>query len=356
MKYVLVYIDSTDALNVVDGDEYDLGLLVPVNEACPTALPSGGITGAAVRLYEGQTTIEEASDIYPLPHFVSIDTPSTASLTGGYSQLRLSSVTNTPVPIGNNSASATVYYTFYEGWTVRLYNTTTSAWEDHVVSGQISASISGLTASTFYDVFVDSTETLTFVAWTGTSSRASALGDVDGIRVMDSDNSKLYIGKILIDSGGGTCTQTLKNLGVSNYYNRHEMPFGVYPSDNSWLYNSATIRAAGGSAANSVLMVTEPNSDIDAHLNTFTANPAGNVGVAGIGLNTTTAFSSPMRSSASTSYNMYLHVDYETIIGEGLNTLYMLERCSSAAGNVTFFGDAGVPDWFQVGLTGNVLI
>jgi hypothetical protein len=359
MKWVLVYVDSTDALNVVDGTEYDLGQLVPVNEGCPTALPAGGLSGAAVRLYEGQTDIIEEQDIYPLPHLIEVSSSSAGTVTPGFSQLRLTSITNTPVPIGNNSASATVYYTFYTGWHVNLYNTTSSAWEQVKISGQLSASIAGLTASTFYDVFVDATETLTFAAWTGTSSRATALGDQDGVRVMDSDHSKLYIGKILIDSGGGTCTQSRINQGVSNYYNRAPVEIGVYPPADSWVYNSATIREWGGGAAGAgavhVTMVTEPYAFVRASMVAATTGPAGNRGAIGFGLNTTTAFSSPLRNLGQVSRTDYLNCHFDSPLGEGLNILYAVERCEGTGGNVTFFGDGSAPALFQMGFTGFVL-
>jgi len=322
---------------------------------------------AGVRLRYGMGTVENYDIFLEARRWVGggLSTSinggdSTAEAVAGFSQLRLTSVTGDPVPSGDNSPSSTIYLTEYVGQQINLYNTTTSKWEAHYLTSEISLSISGLTASYIYDVFVyDNSGTLTLqvVSWGGSSSRATALGDEDGIRVMESDHSKLYVGKIYVDSGGGTVTQSLNNNGVSNYYNRRPMPIGTYPSADSWLYNSATVRewggGAGGAGAVNVLMLSEPYGFVGAKMISAMQTPAANTGEVAFGLNTTTSFTSPMRQRGQNSRTDYLNCHYDVELGEGLNILYALERCDGATGNVTFFGDGSVPTLLQCGFTGH---
>lgn len=103
--------------------------------------------------------------------------------------------------------------------------------------------LSGLAASTIYDIFmypVAGVPTLERVAWASLTARAQAITDEQGYKVKTSDG-KRYVGTILSDAAGGAATDALSRRGVWNYYNRQYRTIRTYNTASSWTYSS-TIR------------------------------------------------------------------------------------------------------------------
>jgi len=140
-------------------------------------------------------------------------------------QGRLTLETGVPVSATNQTAKTILYYTPYTGDYVALYNTVELRW-DLFQFTERSLSLSGLAANTNYDIFIwDNSGTLTLqaVAWAssgaGTSTRASAITQLDGIWVKDSDKRR-YLGTIRTTATVGECEDSVLRRYVWNTQNK----------------------------------------------------------------------------------------------------------------------------------------
>lgn len=154
------------------------------------------------------------------------------------SQGRLTLTSNTPVLSSNVTGATTLYYTPYTGSQISIWDG--SKWVLKTFS-ELTLSLSGLPANTNYDVFIydnNGTLTLQAVAWSnsgaGTSTRASALTYLNGVRIKSSDNRK-YLGSFRTT---GTIGQTAfinntlpSSLFIKNEFNR--IPITLYMSEGS---------------------------------------------------------------------------------------------------------------------------
>jgi hypothetical protein len=134
--------------------------------------------------------------------------------------LRLSAQTGVAVPITDQTAVGTLRYTPHVSGTVIYW--TGSAWAQATIS-EISLSLT-LTIGKNYDVFVSCTDATTCAlsgasAWTTDSTRADALGTQNGVPVLASDHTKLWVGMIRA-SGTNTTEDSVLNRFVWNTYNR----------------------------------------------------------------------------------------------------------------------------------------
>ncbi|MGA1114793.1 MAG: hypothetical protein ACO3TI_07600, partial [Aquiluna sp.] len=125
-------------------------------------------------------------------------------------QGRLTLETGVPVSTTDQTAKTVLYYTPYSGDYVALYDTVNTRW-DLFQFTERSLSLSGLAANTNYDIFIynnSGTLTLQAVAWAtsgaGTSTRASAITQLEGVWVKDSDKRR-YLGTIRTTSVAGEC-------------------------------------------------------------------------------------------------------------------------------------------------------
>ena len=230
-------------------------------------------------------------------------------------QGRLTALTGTPVPTSPITAATSVYYTPYVGSCVPLWNG--SCFVPTQFS-ELSNLLSGTTpfygptaaaASSVYDLFVwlasGNTVTLTrSQVWSGiTSPYGSRLSSVNGVWVNQTTITNgpaagygTYVGSIYTDSGGGTVSFNRTNsLNVWNMYNRIPVT-GVALDTSSYTYTTATVRQAHGTATGTQVsfLVGLIEDDFDANLNVECKTVAALSASCqvGIGLNTTTVFSS----------------------------------------------------------------
>jgi hypothetical protein len=155
---------------------------------------------------------------------------------------RLTLESGAPIPTTNQSGKTTLYFTPFRGNRIAIY--TNGAWELQTFT-EISLSLSGLTASTPYDIWVyDNSGTLTLdkTAWTNGTTRATALALQDGVYIKSGDATRRYLGTIYINSTGGQTEDTVSQRFVYNYYNRARRH--MYKADtNSHAYTTASWRA-----------------------------------------------------------------------------------------------------------------
>ena len=140
-------------------------------------------------------------------------------------QGRLTLETGVAVSTTDQLAKTVLYYTPYTGDYIALYDTGLTRWDLYQFTER-SLSLSGLAANTNYDIFLwnnSGTLTLQAVAWSnsgaGTSTRASAISQLEGIWVKDSDKRRL-LGTVRTTATTGQCEFSLQRRLVCNAANR----------------------------------------------------------------------------------------------------------------------------------------
>jgi len=104
--------------------------------------------------------------------------------------MRLTTESGVPVSTSDRTAQGTLYWTPYLGGAATYY--TGTVWATKVQS-ELSLSLT-LTSDKNYDVFYNGTALSLSSAWTDDVTRANALATQDGVDVLSSDHTKLWIG------------------------------------------------------------------------------------------------------------------------------------------------------------------
>jgi len=138
-----------------------------------------------------------------------------STLAGG----RLTLQTGVGVPITDQTAKTTIYYTPFAHGMVGLYDGTN--WIPREFTEK-SLALGTLTTLKNYDVFIGDTAgsiVLEALAWTSDTARATALLAVDGVLVKTTDTSRRYVGTFRTASTT-TTEDTISSRLVWNYNNR----------------------------------------------------------------------------------------------------------------------------------------
>jgi hypothetical protein len=238
------------------------------------------------------------------PGQVKIDVPAPAIVVNG---CRLSLSSSAPVPNSDITSATTVYLLPYKS-NIITFDTGSGLVTDSVGTG-ISASLSGLTAGTVYDVFgYDSagTPTLTLLAWTNTTTRATALSydSNGGFLVKSGTTAQRYLGSIYITASGQS-EDKAGDRALYNYDNRvNRNLLGVIPV-SSWTYSIVTFRAADANTTNGqgrVSFLTGVAEDAaSCRYNTNMHCSTANIAIIAVGLNGTTNAAALTQVGASTS-------------------------------------------------------
>lgn len=240
----------------------------------------------------------------------------------------LTPTSGTPVITSDVIGATTVYYTPYVGNIIPIYN---GASFLPTVFSELSLSISSLSASTIYDVFVfNNAGALTLAtgpSWTTSTAGAGARGSgagttqltrLNGIWVniasMTGKNGSntytvpasqgTYLGSLYVDStlGQVTCHRSYgqsRKWGIWNTYNRRRITLQAGDGTSSWNYTTNTARASNGSSSNALVFFSGlPEEACDILFSQsiqYGATAATNQVIAnwliGIGKNSTTSFS-----------------------------------------------------------------
>jgi hypothetical protein len=266
-------------------------------------------------------------------------------------QGRLTLTTATAVTTSDVTAATTVYFTPYGGNQVATYSG--SAWTLSTFTEK-SLSLSGLTASLPYDIFiVDSTLALEAVAWTNATTRATALVLQDGVYVKSGATTRRYLGTICITGTTGQCEDSLLNRLVWNYYNRRPRKLKVTDTTDSWTSSATGWRSWNGSTSNRATIVIGVNEDpVTMDFQAITKQSGGNGSAVGIGLDSTSANSASILASHDlTNLIAGTCALFDDYLGIGSHYLQLLEYDNGAT--TTFYGDVG-QTFSQNGAVGRV--
>lgn len=253
---------------------------------------------------------------------------------------RLTLTTGVPVTTADVTAATTIYYTPYQGNTIRLYDG--SAWAQYTFS-ELSSSLSGLTANLPYDVWVYSnsgTPALELLAWTNGTTRATALTTQDGVYVKTGATTRRYVGTICITGTTGQCEDSYAKRFVWNAYHRVRRPMRVVETTNTWTYTTATWRQANAAAGNQLALVCGIAGDsvfVVAQANS--QQGAATVRVTGIGADSTAAYAG-ITGTTGTTTSSQTTAYLSTIPAEGYHYYAWLEY-SVANDTTTWLGDDG---------------
>lgn len=273
---------------------------------------------------------------------------------------RLTLQSGVAISVSDQTAKTTVYYTPYNGNQISLHDG--SKWSTYTFA-ELSASLSGLTASRPYDVFVyDSgggTLALDLTAWSGATARATALVLQDGVYVKSSAMTRRYVGTICMTSSTGQCEDSKTKRLVWNNDNRVPRPMYVHDGTDSWNYSAAAWQQARATVTNQFDIVRGLDED---SVVVFVASSALNstttarLCLAGVGVDSTSALSSDaltVRSVCTNTVNGTPQCQYTGLPGIGYHYLARLEY-GAGADTQTWQGDNGAPGVLQTGMLGTV--
>ena len=269
---------------------------------------------------------------------------------------RLTLTTGVPLTSADVTGAGTIYYTPYTGNIAWTYDS--SVWTEHAFA-EISLVLT-LTAAKNYDVFLyNNAGTMTLVlsaAWTNDTTRADALALQDGVPVLGSDHSRLWLGSIAA-SGTDTTEDSRLIRFVSNFYNDEPRDLGVIDTTDSWTYSTFTYRQARASTANQVSAMA-CRAGLEIFLNGIATAQGSSDGYnAGIAIgedSTTTPVTGSVYGFASSSANIPslkgASMSKGTLLGRHF---YAWLEIATTAASTTWFGDSGGTG-IQSGLCGSV--
>jgi hypothetical protein len=266
---------------------------------------------------------------------------------------RLTLSSSNPVPTTEAISGSTLYLTPYVGNQIALWDNTT--WWQYEVD-EVSLALSGLTANTNYDVFLymnGGTATLTTVAWSTATARATSLARRDGVLVLSSSHTRRYVGTIRSVS----TTQTEDSSGrrfVWNYYNRVPRQMKRLATFDGPVAYNGVLRPYNNDTNHAIAYVCGEDVEVEARgygMVKYTASDWG--GAVNIGIDSTTVGSATMTNGAYTIANAFTWptAEYRGAPGLGYHYLMLLQQAGNA---VNFYGDGGSPTYFQSGMVGSV--
>ena len=206
-----------------------------------------GTTGTTVQTLADRLVINSTGATFSVP--VSAPNLPSGLTVGTTDRFRLTLTSNTPVPTSDVTGATSIYLTPYNGDLISLFYS--EAWGSYT-STQVSASLSGLTSGNMYDVFAywnGSAVALDIVAWTNSTTRATALTTQNGVLVLTGDATKRYVGSFYT-SGTGQTSDSVAARFLWNYYNRVSrnstsgIIIGASTSSTSWTNASSGAQIA----------------------------------------------------------------------------------------------------------------
>lgn len=270
---------------------------------------------------------------------------------------RLTTESGVPVSTSDRTAQGTLYYTPYKHGNVYTYSG--SAWQQKTFS-EISLALT-VTSGKNYDVFIDSGATTLSLsnAWTNDTTRADALATQNGVTVLSSDHTKLWLGTIrgsganvTEDSAGGSTSQVGGKRFVWNAYNQVPRRAAVIDTTDNWSYTTDTIRQADGASGNKIEYST---GDVATQINAFVHGVAflgsnsARAAKVGVGVDSTTTFSGFVQGGYAQGTSVYAPMMGRYVGTPGLGYHYISWNEKGADGTCTFLGDNG-GDGQQTGL------
>lgn len=272
---------------------------------------------------------------------------------------RLTLESGVAVSTSDQTAKTALYYTPFTHDRVRVLSAGSVIREFQFT--EITLNAPALTNALPYDIWLyDNAGTLTLeaLAWTNTTTRATALAWQAGLGwVKNGDATRLYLGTIFA-SDTNKMEDSLAKRFVWNAYNMKRRPVYVHDTTDSWAYTTATWRQKNNSTANQFACVCgiAGLSVADLTATALSANSSSTVGrINGIGLDATNANAAgcllgwPANPTANSLTQGVARLSNATPLGYHY---YSELEYSAATGTSTWYGDAGNSANYKYGMTG----
>jgi len=252
---------------------------------------------------------------------------------------RLTLSTGVPITTTDVTGATSVLFTPYQGNVVTLWNG--SGWQPTKFA-ETSLALGTLTSGKPYDVFgflSSGALALELLVWTNDTTRATAVTLQDGRYCKSGDKTRLHLGTFYT-----TSTTTTEDSQVNRYlwnrYNQAQRSLLKTEATTSWTYTTNTIRQANGSTANQLNYVTgDAATAVEAHVRAAASNTQAASFSAGVGVDSTTAYSghTAPQTAAATGHVTHLSGQYAGQPGLGRHFLAWLE-IPQAVGTGTWYG------------------
>lgn len=328
----------------------------------PSRLASGSLPWSSLRPLTELTSpvlnVGSASSFLPvysstLPGIQSSALSSVLAAGPSVFEGRLSSLSVNPVPTADNTNVTGLVYTWWLGDRVKLFDGT--RWNVRRFQSEPTVSLSGIASGKNYDVFLvdNGVATPTMVLgpeWTDNVTRATGLTLVDGVYVLASDSTRVWVGTIR-GSGSGRSADAFEARYVWNAWNRVPRRVNQLITTDTWTYASAAWRAIQGLSGTSRYAIRVVSGLVGLMADVQYSTVASSSGVSGeyywigwdidavtapdtycnVGFNVSTAASGS--SMAETRLLAPANL--------GFTEFFPIEYTSGPA-TMTFYGDAGV--------------
>lgn len=246
-------------------------------------------------------------------------------------EARLTLETGVAISSTDQDAKATVYLTKFQGDQIAVYDGS-SAWTTLTLGSDLSITLSTLSASLPHDIFIyNNTGSLAIegLAWTNTTTRATALTTQNGVLVKSGATTRRYLGTIYLNSSK-QCYDAKLHRWVWNYYNRADRL--LYKDvDTAHTYTSVTYRYYNNDSTQLVDAVIGVAEDIISFSigGQWSAITTGtDTGYAAIGVDGTTTRLSPLASSSINGRDVV--PVFSSAHGVGYHTFTILEAASNS--------------------------
>jgi hypothetical protein len=263
---------------------------------------------------------------------------------------------NTGPSFGDGNCSG-LYLVPYKGNQISLFNPG-FGWTTYSIPTVASAPalyFNSLNTAKCYDVFAywdGAAVQLTNLAWTNLITRATPLTYQDGVYVLSTDPTRLYLGTFtpyntsLVNDYPG-------ERGLWNYFNRVQKAVKRFDTTASWTYNAVAWEVERAQT-NPILVTKGIVEDTDQFdVACMLACTASHWGIVGIGVDSLTVNSADIiLAQLVASLKAVASASLETQLAVGNHSIYWLEACDSTTA-ITFYGQP-VAGYSQSGLTGLV--
>jgi len=254
-------------------------------------------------------------------------------------------------PVSNDITSATVlFYTPHTSNRISLY-VPGFGWRLYSFD-QLSLSLSGLSASTNYDVFIYNDEgelKLSTVAWSNDNLRASGYSLQDGIPVRAGAATDRYLGTIRTLSSAGCCADYAEKRFVWNMFNRTQRILKRVEEDDSWTYSSAVWRPLNNNPANKVEFVLGLTQDPVYLMHTgYVTNSSSGGSCVGIASDSTGANNGDIRGYSDVDLTTIFSI-YSKIMSSGYHYLALTEWMSGVGTSTFYSKNPSIPSATQWG-------
>lgn len=249
---------------------------------------------------------------------------------------RLTLSSGSPIP-GDISSATSLFYMPFASNRISLY-VPGFGWRLYSF-GQLTLSLTELSASKNYDIFVFDDEgelKLSTLAWSNDTLRASAYSLQDGIAVMAGAPAYRYVGTIRTLSSGGASADWNEQRFVWNMYNRTQRILRRVETESSWTYSTSSWRPINNNSANKIEFVLGLTQDPVFLLHTgYVTNSSTGGAALGIALDSSNTTNATIRSYSDVDLTSIFAI-YNNMVSAGYHFLQLTEA-TSGVGTTTFY-------------------